>query len=377
MTQPTAAAMTDEEIIALLIERGPDGVPVLEVAARDPAGRQHNYDFTYFDEEPSDHVIDLGERGPSDPVVYRHAAARLAGLVRHRGAVLATPEDRPGRAADLANGRSGRVVLEGWSGLPPVGRSLPLAEERGLPPVDAVAAFLRAAGPSGAPRCQVAWWSPPPGASVEESPYMDVTWAAAVSALRERGWDIRTYWGLASGDTWVQAAAVPGEPMRAPADVPPVPLQRHYGWPRRSYRYAPDLFGAIAGARASIHWMNSGDANPLPSYRSPSWFGQPVPDGEDDRRALVRWATEHDLTSVIRLAVPGSVELVLEEGEPVGLEEIAQRLHVQRGTVDRWRQRCVLPQPAWTVGGRPAWAWTAIEQWARDTGRLPRDGTPS
>ena len=57
--------------------------------------------------------------------------------------------------------------------------------------------------------------------------------------------------------------------------------------------------------------------------------------------------------------------------EPVGLAEIAERLGVQRRTVDRWRERGVLPDPTWTVGGRPAWDWPVIEAWARRTGRLP------
>lgn len=57
--------------------------------------------------------------------------------------------------------------------------------------------------------------------------------------------------------------------------------------------------------------------------------------------------------------------------EPVGLAEIAERLGVQRRTVDRWRGRGVLPDPTWTVGGRPAWDWPIIEAWARRTGRLP------
>lgn len=56
--------------------------------------------------------------------------------------------------------------------------------------------------------------------------------------------------------------------------------------------------------------------------------------------------------------------------DPVGLAEISDRLGVQRDTVDRWRQRGVLPPARWTVGGRPAWAWVDIEQWAIDTGRL-------
>jgi len=56
---------------------------------------------------------------------------------------------------------------------------------------------------------------------------------------------------------------------------------------------------------------------------------------------------------------------------PVGAVEIAARLRVRRATVDQWQQRGLLPDPDWTVGGRPAWAWARIEQWARDSGRLP------
>ena len=60
------------------------------------------------------------------------------------------------------------------------------------------------------------------------------------------------------------------------------------------------------------------------------------------------------------------------DAEPVGLAEIAQRLRVQRDTVDKWRARNLLPEPTWpSVGGRPAWNWPVIETWARETGRLP------
>lgn len=59
--------------------------------------------------------------------------------------------------------------------------------------------------------------------------------------------------------------------------------------------------------------------------------------------------------------------------EPVGLQEIGDRLGVARPTVDSWRTRDLLPAPRWTVGGRPAWDWFEIEAWAIATGRLPQE----
>jgi predicted DNA-binding transcriptional regulator AlpA len=50
--------------------------------------------------------------------------------------------------------------------------------------------------------------------------------------------------------------------------------------------------------------------------------------------------------------------------DPVGAVEIANRLGVQRNTVDQWRQRRIgFPAPTWIIGGRPAWDWPQIEQW--------------
>lgn len=56
--------------------------------------------------------------------------------------------------------------------------------------------------------------------------------------------------------------------------------------------------------------------------------------------------------------------------DPVGQTEIAERLDVPLDTVRKWRSRGLLPEPSWTVGGRPAWPWSTIEHWARTTGRL-------
>lgn len=56
--------------------------------------------------------------------------------------------------------------------------------------------------------------------------------------------------------------------------------------------------------------------------------------------------------------------------QPVGAVEIAERLGVDRRTVDQWRQRGLFIDPKGEVGGRPAWDWPDVEAWARATGRL-------
>lgn len=56
--------------------------------------------------------------------------------------------------------------------------------------------------------------------------------------------------------------------------------------------------------------------------------------------------------------------------DPVGSDDIAQRLGVQRDTVKMWRHRGLLPEPKWLVSGRPCWNWPDIAKWAAATGRL-------
>jgi hypothetical protein len=61
-----------------------------------------------------------------------------------------------------------------------------------------------------------------------------------------------------------------------------------------------------------------------------------------------------------------------EDDTPVGLVEIAERLGVKPKTVQMWRYRKLLPEPAGTVSGAPAWPWHVIRRWAIETGRLDR-----
>lgn len=56
--------------------------------------------------------------------------------------------------------------------------------------------------------------------------------------------------------------------------------------------------------------------------------------------------------------------------DPVGIVEICDRLGVTRSAVEAWRSRDLgFPSPTWTVGGRPAWSWADVVEWARETGR--------
>jgi hypothetical protein len=59
-----------------------------------------------------------------------------------------------------------------------------------------------------------------------------------------------------------------------------------------------------------------------------------------------------------------------DAADPVGELEIADRLCVTAHTVHQWVHEGLLPEHRWTVSGRPAWNWPAVEAWARNTGRL-------
>lgn len=64
--------------------------------------------------------------------------------------------------------------------------------------------------------------------------------------------------------------------------------------------------------------------------------------------------------------------------DPVGTQEIADRLHVKRGSVYSWQNRRPrenpMPEPDCYRTGTPLWQWDRIRQWAQATGRLPATG---
>lgn len=64
------------------------------------------------------------------------------------------------------------------------------------------------------------------------------------------------------------------------------------------------------------------------------------------------------------------VPKVKDTADPVGIPEIADRLGVERHTVDQWGFRGYLPERDYTVGGGPAWEWASIYDWAVETERL-------
>lgn len=102
----------------------------------------------------------------------------------------------------------------------------------------------------------------------------------------------------------------------------------------------------------------------------------PVPTDVEVRRALgttYDLASKDDRPALIAAFHDGWHQARRLLGQPVGIVEIADRLSVQRATVDQWLQRDLLPEPDWTVGGRPAWNWSTIHRWAAQTKRYQEE----
>lgn len=63
--------------------------------------------------------------------------------------------------------------------------------------------------------------------------------------------------------------------------------------------------------------------------------------------------------------------------EPVSIAEIASRLGVKKDTVNKWRQRGLLPVPTFELAVGPVWEWAYVKRWAESTGRLKATGPDS
>lgn len=59
--------------------------------------------------------------------------------------------------------------------------------------------------------------------------------------------------------------------------------------------------------------------------------------------------------------------------ELVGLSEAAQRLHLNVGTLRKYRTRGILPQPAGTVSGHPLFCLEEIEAWVETRPKLGKN----
>lgn len=119
--------------------------------------------------------------------------------------------------------------------------------------------------------------------------------------------------------------------------------------------------GRDHGTRASLRDQYGTSGTPVP-----------VPTEVQARRALgatYDLAPKADRQALVDAFLDGWRQTRRIVGFPVGIIEIAEKLGVKRATVDQWLQRDLLPEPDWTVGGRPAWEWSSIARWAQETGR--------
>lgn len=80
-------------------------------------------------------------------------------------------------------------------------------------------------------------------------------------------------------------------------------------------------------------------------------------------------------------------ELLVSDGTPWTMTEIAVGLDVQPQTVRSWRKDALkadpsaphpnhLPTPDIPVSGKPTWKAGTVRRWAIQTGRMAVDGTP-
>lgn len=131
-------------------------------------------------------------------------------------------------------------------------------------------------------------------------------------------------------------------------------------------QYEPDQYGQVRGLDALLEPAALSLAMQALTGGTATGPVRPGGGAGEALKEMTRiYHEQGPLTVDIPLAVPG--HLPWPDDDPVGIQEIADRLGVPRERADKWRQRGVLPAPEEsTVGGRPWWRWGTVSESARN-----------
>jgi hypothetical protein len=131
-------------------------------------------------------------------------------------------------------------------------------------------------------------------------------------------------------------------------------------------QYEPDQYGQVRGLDSLLEPAAMSLATQALTGGTATGPVRPGGAAGDALKEMTRIYHEQGPVTVnIPLAVPG--HLPWPDDDPVGIQEIADRLGVPRERADKWRQRGVLPVPEEsTVGGRPWWRWRTISESAQN-----------
>lgn len=114
----------------------------------------------------------------------------------------------------------------------------------------------------------------------------------------------------------------------------------------------------------------------LAEIRSPSATGSVAVPTDEGLEALADRAEMREIAQAVASVAEGAtVPAVPRAADPVGLQEIIERLGVSPSTPRQWRYRGKFPPPDYeAINGLQAWEWTTVLRWAGATGKL-REGT--
>lgn len=100
----------------------------------------------------------------------------------------------------------------------------------------------------------------------------------------------------------------------------------------------------------------------------------PIPGGQvQPPEAMIIARFTADELHAPSVADPATVPAVppAPKADPVGLQEIIERLGVGASSPRQWRYRGIFPEPDYeSINGLQAWEWETILRWAGATGRL-------